>query len=220
MLSLGWHSGAVFGPSAAAASVSKLLGFTPNLIEDAIGMACTQTCGLMSAQFERIVKRMQHGFAAQNGLFAALMAKEGYIGIKQVLERQYGGFLSTFGQGSGKDPLYRPDEVVKSMVVGRPQATIDRHGGPDELCLCRVVQLIDSQVLLAQCRHEELGRDLVWEVMGKTVCRQTDDLDNPWAQRVTIDFNNRKPSLWYRWCKLPRELNLPCRMVISFRNGD
>jgi aconitate decarboxylase len=42
---------------------------------------------------------MQHGFAARNGLFAALMAKEGYTGIQEVYEIPYGGFLSCFGQG-------------------------------------------------------------------------------------------------------------------------
>lgn len=71
MLSTGWHSGAVFGPPAAAAAVSKMLEFEPGMIEDALGISCTQAGGLMSAQFESMVKRMQHGFAARNGLFAA-----------------------------------------------------------------------------------------------------------------------------------------------------
>ena len=82
MLSQGWHSGAVFGPSASAAAVSKLLELPPPMIEDALGTACTQACGLMSAQFESMVKRMHHGFASRSGLFAALMASEGYTGIK------------------------------------------------------------------------------------------------------------------------------------------
>lgn len=71
ILSRGWHSGAVFGPSASAAAASKMLGLSADLVEDALGMACTQACGLMSAQFESEVKRMQHGFAARNGLFGA-----------------------------------------------------------------------------------------------------------------------------------------------------
>ncbi|CAM1505957.1 Fc.00g115940.m01.CDS01 [Cosmosporella sp. VM-42] len=115
MLSMGWHSGAVFGPSASAASVSKLFNLRANQIEDALGIACTQACGLMSAQYGSDVKRMQHGFASRNGLFAALMAKGNYVGIKQVYEEPYGGFLATFGQGSGKDPLYRPDEIFKGL---------------------------------------------------------------------------------------------------------
>ena len=115
MLSMGWHSGAVFGPSASSTAVSKLLKLPPGLIEDAIGMACTQACGLMSAQFESEVKRMQHGFAARNGLFAALMAKGGYVGIKKVYERPYGGFLAVFGKGTGRDPPYLLDEITKGL---------------------------------------------------------------------------------------------------------
>ncbi|KAI4212684.1 MAG: hypothetical protein LQ351_004575 [Letrouitia transgressa] len=99
MLNLGWHSGTVFGPAASSAAVSKLICSSADQIEDAIGIACTQACGLMSAQFESMVKRMQHGFAARNGLFAALMARSGYTGIRSVMERPWGGFLSTFSHG-------------------------------------------------------------------------------------------------------------------------
>ena len=115
MLTSGWHSGAIFGPSASSAAVSKLLKLPANLIEDALGIACTQACGLMSAQFESEVKRMQHGFAARNGLFAALLARSGYVGIKKVYEREYGGFLAMFGKGSGKTPPYCVDEVAKEL---------------------------------------------------------------------------------------------------------
>ena len=45
ILSTGWHSGAVFGPSASAAAVAKLLGLNADQVEDALGIACTQACG-------------------------------------------------------------------------------------------------------------------------------------------------------------------------------
>ena len=69
----------------------------------------------MSAQFGSMLKRMQHGFAARNGLSAALMAKEGYTGDRQVYEEPYGEFLAAFGQGSGHDPEYLVDEVTKEL---------------------------------------------------------------------------------------------------------
>jgi aconitate decarboxylase len=116
VLSTGWHSGAVFGPAAAAAAaVGKLLNLTPDQLEGAFGTACTQACGLMSAQFGSDVKRMQHGFAARNGLLAAVLAREGYTGIRGVFEQQYGGFLKQFSAGNGKDPQYRPEEVCKEL---------------------------------------------------------------------------------------------------------
>ncbi|KKK20504.1 hypothetical protein ARAM_001108 [Aspergillus rambellii] len=115
MLTRGWHSGVVFGHAASAVAVSKLLDLPTDKIEDAVGIACTQACGLMSAQFSSDAKRMQHGFAARNGLFAALLAKGGYSGIKKVFEEPYGGFLTVFSQGSGKEPPYLENELVKGL---------------------------------------------------------------------------------------------------------
>jgi 2-methylcitrate dehydratase PrpD len=104
MLIRGWHSGAVFGPLSAAVAAGTLLGLDADGFEDAIGMAATQAGGLMSAQFESMVKRMQHGFAARAGVLAATLAASGYVGIKAVLERPYGGYLPVFGEGHSPDP--------------------------------------------------------------------------------------------------------------------
>jgi aconitate decarboxylase len=98
MLSRGWHSGVVFGPLAAAAAAGTLYGLDAAGFEDAFGMAATQSCGLMSAMYESMVKRMQHGFASRNGLTAAALAAAGYVGIKRVFERPYGGWLAVFGE--------------------------------------------------------------------------------------------------------------------------
>jgi 2-methylcitrate dehydratase PrpD len=98
MISRGWHSGVVFGTVAAAVSAGSLYGLDAAGFEDALGMAATQSCGLMSAQFESMVKRMQHGFAARAGLTAAALAATGYVGIKRVFERDYGGWLAVFGE--------------------------------------------------------------------------------------------------------------------------
>src|SRR5580693_8427367 len=105
MLSRGWHSGVVFGPLAAAAAAGTLYGLDAAGFEDAFGMAATQSCGLMSAMFESMVKRMQHGFAA--------LAASGYVGIKRVFERPYGGWLAVFGEGH---PTY-PEDIYKGLGV-------------------------------------------------------------------------------------------------------
>lgn len=55
---------------------------------------------------------MQHGFIARIGLLAALMAEGGYSGIKNAFEEPYGGFLSTFGQRSGKQTQYLLEELT------------------------------------------------------------------------------------------------------------
>ena len=104
MLSRGWHSGVVFGPAAAAAAAGSLYGLTAAGFEDALGIAVTQSCGLMAAQFESMVKRMQHGFASRNGLYAAAPGLGRIRRHQRVFEREYGGFLSVFGEGHDPDP--------------------------------------------------------------------------------------------------------------------
>jgi 2-methylcitrate dehydratase PrpD len=103
MLDRGWHSGSVFGTHSAAMASGKLRGLPPAQLEDALGLAGTQSAGLMAAQYEAMSKRMHHGLAARNGFYAAGLAAAGYTGIKRVFEREYGGFLQVFGEGHDPD---------------------------------------------------------------------------------------------------------------------
>jgi 2-methylcitrate dehydratase PrpD len=113
MLDRGWHSGSVFGTHAAAMASGKLRGLPPAQLEDALGLAGTQSAGLMAAQYEAMSKRMHHGLAARNGFYAAGLAAAGYTGIKRVFEREYGGFLSVFGEG------HDPDASVLTAQLGQ-----------------------------------------------------------------------------------------------------
>src|SRR6202046_3527858 len=113
MLSRGWHSGVVFGTISSAAATGALYGLDPAGFEDAFGMAATQSCGLMSAMYESMVKRMQHGCASRAGLTAAALAAAGYVGIKRVFERPYGGWLAVFGEGHRT----YPEEIYAGLGI-------------------------------------------------------------------------------------------------------
>ena len=115
MLARGWHCGAVYGAPGSAAAASKLFNLTPVQTEEAIGIACTQACGLMASQFGGMIKRVQHGFSTRNGLMGAFLARGGYEGIKKMFERKYGGFLAMFSSGNGRDPPYREDAIVNEL---------------------------------------------------------------------------------------------------------
>jgi aconitate decarboxylase len=119
MLSRGWHSGSVFGTHASAAAVGTLLRLDGAAFEDALGLAATQSAGLMAAQYEAMSKRMHHGMASRNGLYAAFLARGGYTGIKEVFEQPYGGFLSTFGEGHHPDPVQIASELGQRWEVER-----------------------------------------------------------------------------------------------------
>ncbi len=134
MLSRGWHSGSVFGTHASAVAAGSLLGLDAAGYEDALGLAATQSAGLMAAQYEAMCKRMHHGFSARNGLYAALLAASGYTGIKRVFERDYGGFLSVFGEGHAPDASQITNglgaEWETKRIVLKPYAAMGALHGP------------------------------------------------------------------------------------------
>jgi 2-methylcitrate dehydratase PrpD len=92
----GWHSGATVGVFAAAAAASAALGLDHTQTVDALGIAGTQSSGLMAAQYGAMVKRVHAGHASQSGLYGALLARNGLTGIRDVFESPYGGFCTTF----------------------------------------------------------------------------------------------------------------------------
>ena len=98
----GWHSGATLGVFSAAAGAASALRLTPDQTVNAIGIAGTQSAGLMAAQYGAMVKRMHAGRSAQSGLYGALLAKRGYTGIRDVFESPYGGFCSTFSRSQDR----------------------------------------------------------------------------------------------------------------------
>src|SRR3984957_4732327 len=177
MLSRGWHSGVVFGPFAAAAAAGTLYGLDAAGFEDAFGMAATQSCGLMSAMFESMVKRMQHGFASRNGLTAAALAAAGYVGIKRVFERPYGGWLGVFGEGhrtypeqiyAGLGNLWETERIaVKAYAcMGLLHAAIDAARELRPKVHISQVQRIDIDMAEAAYAHGGWKPERPIEVIG------------------------------------------------------
>jgi aconitate decarboxylase len=114
----GWHSGATVGVFSAAAGAAAALGLTPEQTVHALGLAGTQSAGLMAAQYGAMVKRMHAGRSAQSGLYGALLAEQGFTGIVDVFESPYGGFCTTFSRSTDRFDL---DEL--SWELGRQWET-------------------------------------------------------------------------------------------------
>jgi len=101
----GWHSGATVGVFSAAAGAAAALRLPADKVVHALGIAGTQAAGLMAAQFGAMVKRMHAGRSAQSGLYAALLAENGFTGITDVFESPYGGFCTTFSRSQDRFDL-------------------------------------------------------------------------------------------------------------------
>ena len=101
----GWHSGATLGVFSAAAGAARAFGLDRNKTVHALGIAGTQSAGLMAAQYGAMVKRMHAGRSAQSGLYGAMLARSGFTGILDVFEAPYGGFCSTFSRSTDRFDL-------------------------------------------------------------------------------------------------------------------
>jgi len=95
-LEQGWHTGATLGVYSSAAASARALRLDQERATHALGIAGTQSAGLMAAQFGSMVKRMHSGKSAQSGLYAALLAEGGFTGIIDIFEAEYGGYCTTF----------------------------------------------------------------------------------------------------------------------------
>jgi 2-methylcitrate dehydratase PrpD len=105
----GWHSGATLGVFSAAAGAARGLRLDAEKTVHALGIAGTQSAGLMAAQYGAMVKRMHAGRSSQSGLYGALFAEAGFTGIVNVLESEYGGFCTTFSRSTDR---FKLDELT------------------------------------------------------------------------------------------------------------
>jgi 2-methylcitrate dehydratase PrpD len=149
----GWHSGATLGVFSSAAGVARGLNLNTQKTVHALGIAGTQASGLMAAQYGSMVKRMHAGRAAQSGLYGALLAKNGFTGVENVLESEYGGYCTTFSRSHDRFDLEQLTAGFGSVwqtmgialkfysCVGSNHTTLDgirllqgqRHFGPDDI---------------------------------------------------------------------------------------
>jgi len=85
----GWHITSTCGVFGAAAACAKLLGLSADVIANAIGIAASQSAGIVE-NLPSAAKNVSVGNAARNGLFAALLAAEGYSASARAIEGPLG----------------------------------------------------------------------------------------------------------------------------------
>jgi 2-methylcitrate dehydratase PrpD len=89
----GFHPTAIFGAMAAAAGVGAALRLEPRQMVDALGIAGSMASGIIEYLAEGAwTKRLHPGWAAQAGMRAALLGREGFVGPRTVFEGVHGLF--------------------------------------------------------------------------------------------------------------------------------
>lgn len=148
----GFHPTATAGTFGAAAAAGRLLGLDAQGIASAFGVAGSQAAG--SLQF--LVnggwnKRWQVGAAAMNGLVAATLAAEDFLGASEAIEGKH-GFLTGYTDNA------RPDMAVAGLGSVWETMKIGVKPYPS----CRYTHAaIDG--LLALCREKGWSADDILE---------------------------------------------------------
>src|SRR3954454_13829239 len=108
----GWHPTATLGVFGAAASCCHLMALDRAKTAQALAIASSLASGV-KANFGTMTKPLHVGHTARNGLFAAMLAREGFTANDTALEHRQ-GFLNVFN-GAGD---FDAEEIVSAG--GRP----------------------------------------------------------------------------------------------------
>jgi 2-methylcitrate dehydratase PrpD len=123
----GFHPTSVLGAIAATTAVSAALGLPRKAVVDALGVAGSMAGGIIEYLAEGAwTKRLHAGWAAQIGVRAARIGREGFLGPRTVLEGTHGLFFGFAHSAQGDFAALTSDfghEWVMTGITFKPYAT-------------------------------------------------------------------------------------------------
>ena len=115
----GWHSTMTCGVFGAAAASARILGLDAASTAAALGHAGSFSGGLWGFIHDASqTKRMHTGRAAEGGLLAALLAREGISGPTQIFADAWGGFFNAFARDT-REPQALLHELGETWKIMR-----------------------------------------------------------------------------------------------------
>ena len=184
----GFHPTAILGPFGAAAGAGIALGLTSPQFAAAFGMAGSMAGGIIEYLADGSwTKRMHAGWAAQSGIRAALLAKNGFTGPRTVFEGRHGLF-------AGFAPDATPDFKRLTDDLGA-RWEIERLAFKPYACGTICQPYIDCAIELAQqniqaddivdilCEVGEGSVHRLWEPLGEKHRPAT-----PYAAKFSVPY--------------------------------
>lgn len=161
-----WHNTSTCGPFGAAFAAAELIGLDDTKTVWALGNAGTQSSGLWEFLAEGAMSKHLHtARAAESGLLASFLAKEGFTGAENILEGEKG-----FYAGLCPDPI--PEAVTSGPE--RPWQLINTSIKPWPCCR-HTHPAIDGAIAL----HHEIAGEAIAQVHVGTYRAALDVCDRP-----------------------------------------
>src|SRR5688572_28303041 len=166
----GWHPTTTIGVFGAAAACAKLLNLNDERTAVALAIAASLASGVKS-NFGTYVKPLHIGHCARNGLFAALLARDGYTASPVAFEHKQGYFEVFNGAGN-----YDADKILpawgKPFDIVEPGIAIKQYP-----CCGSTHPAIDAMLDLV--RTHDLKPDAVERVQSWTHTRRLEHTNRP-----------------------------------------
>jgi 2-methylcitrate dehydratase PrpD len=166
----GWHPTATLGVFGAAAACCHLLRLEPERTAQALAVAASLASGI-KANFGTMTKPLHVGHTARSGLFAALLARDGFTANTAALEHKQ-GFLMVFN-GAGN---FAADKMLADW--GRPWDIVSPGIGVKQHPCCGSTHpAVDAALALRAAR--DLALDRVVRIDSWTHPRRLAHTDRP-----------------------------------------
>ena len=117
----GWHTTGVYGAFGAAAAAARVMGLDAAGTAHALGLAGSYVGGTWAFMADGAMsKRVHPGRSAETGLTAAVLARRGVTGPREVLDAAWGGLFETYvpGQADALAPLKDLGEGFRILRKG------------------------------------------------------------------------------------------------------
>jgi 2-methylcitrate dehydratase PrpD len=177
-----WHTTGTCGTFGAAAAAGKLLGLSREEMVWALGTAGTQAAGLWEFLLDGSMSKHLHpGKAAQNGVLAALLAREGFTGAASIIEGERGFCRATA-------PAY--DLAKISEGLGSSPYKIEEN----------------SFKIHASCRHTHPSVDVVLQLAARHSTGPSDVADltiRTYGTALSITANHQPDTVYAAKFSLP-----------------
>ncbi len=143
----GFHSTGTCGAFGSAVASAKLLRFDQSKVQNAFGLAATQSGGLRE-NFGTMTKPFQAGHAAESGVVSADLVALGWTAAEQILEADR-GFFHAFG--GSYDPSALMDRLGKPWTFASPGISLKPYpsGSLTHPAMTELMRLIDANNLQA-----------------------------------------------------------------------
>lgn len=139
----GWHPTATLGVFGATAASARLLGLSVEQTATALGIAVSLAAGV-KANFGTMVKPLHAGQCSRNGLYAALLAKEGFTSSPEAFEHKQ-GFFEVFNGAGNYDAARVLENWASPLEILAPGVGLKQYP-----CCGSTHSAIDAMISLRQ----------------------------------------------------------------------